>query len=235
MIHHLSVAAHDPKAVAEFFAELTDGVAIDFPPNPGSYMAFTLDPRKGTGVEVYPAGSLHVSRTAKARRDLHPRRGQQSIERSAPPTSPSVSEAHGAAEGGGALAKARPAGIASSAIGRRPLPRGGRVWIENAWLVEVLPPVFAEEYLGFANQVAGMANPNSALDSHQPQAQGDVVERVSTAHAGRGRSPGRAPSRRQAEAQPQSRAWDAAHSAGDIGVGFDVPAAAQGRKHRLVD
>ena len=39
MIHHLSVAARDPKQVADFFAELMGGFAVPFPPNPGGYMA----------------------------------------------------------------------------------------------------------------------------------------------------------------------------------------------------
>ena len=53
--------------------------------------------------------------------------------------------------------------------------RGGHfhvveVWVENAWLIEILPPVFADEYLGFANGVGALADPNIALSSHQPQA-----------------------------------------------------------------
>jgi hypothetical protein len=161
MIHHLSVAAQNPKAVADFFAELMAGVAIDFPPNPGGYMAFAPD-GKGTGVEVYPAGSLMVpngdegavfTRAAPAGRS---------------PTHFALSVTKSAAEVE-ALAAARGWDCFTC-------DRGGHfhvveVWIENAWLVEVLPPSFAEEYLGFANAVSEMADPNSALDSHQPKAE----------------------------------------------------------------
>jgi hypothetical protein len=52
--------------------------------------------------------------------------------------------------------------------------RGGHfhvieVWIDNTWLVEVLPPTFAAEYLGFADAVTELEDPNTALDSHKPQ------------------------------------------------------------------
>src|SRR6516225_8924455 len=55
MIHHLSIAAHDPKHVAGVLAELMGGVAVPFPPNPGSFFALQLD-QHGSGVEVHPAG-----------------------------------------------------------------------------------------------------------------------------------------------------------------------------------
>jgi hypothetical protein len=56
MIHHLSIAARDPKQAAEVLAELMGGTAVPFPPNPGSFFALQLD-EHGSGVEVYPAGT----------------------------------------------------------------------------------------------------------------------------------------------------------------------------------
>ena len=56
MIHHLSIAARDPKHVAGVLAELMGGTAVTFPPNPGSFFALQLD-EHGSGVEVYPAGT----------------------------------------------------------------------------------------------------------------------------------------------------------------------------------
>lgn len=168
MIHHLSVAANDPKSVAEFFAELTGGVAVDFPPNPGSYMAFAPD-GNGTGVEVYPAGSVLLPNADEGA--IFTRRAAQTPERSA--THFAISVSRSAAE------------VAAMAAARGwdcfTCDRGGHfhvveVWVENAWLVEVLPPVFAEEYLGFANQVTGLSDPNTALGAHQPQAA--TLERV---------------------------------------------------------
>ncbi|OYW30338.1 MAG: hypothetical protein B7Z44_01375 [Caulobacter sp. 12-67-6] len=57
MIHHLSVSAADPQGVGEFFADLMNGVVVDFPPNPGSCMVFKAD-GLGTAIEIYPAGSV---------------------------------------------------------------------------------------------------------------------------------------------------------------------------------
>ena len=56
MIHHLSIAARNPKQSAEVLAELMGGTAVPFPPNPGSFFALQLD-EHGSGVEVYPAGT----------------------------------------------------------------------------------------------------------------------------------------------------------------------------------
>ena len=56
MIHHLSIAAQDPKRAADTLAELMGGTAVPFPPNPGSFFALQLD-EHGSGVEVYPAGT----------------------------------------------------------------------------------------------------------------------------------------------------------------------------------
>src|SRR5258707_6816692 len=56
MIHHLSIAARDPKQAAGVLAELMGGTAVPFPPNPGSFFALQLDDH-GSGVEVYPAGT----------------------------------------------------------------------------------------------------------------------------------------------------------------------------------
>lgn len=168
MIHHLSVAAQDPKGVAEFFAELMDGVAVDFPPNPGAYMAFARD-GKGTAVEVYPAGSVMAPNAESGA--VFARRPALPVERSA--THFAISAANDVADVE-AMAAARGWDCFTC-------DRGGHfhvveVWIENAWLVEVLPPAFASEYLGFANAVAGLADPNTALGSHQPQAA--TLERV---------------------------------------------------------
>ena len=49
MIHHLSVSAADPKSAAEFFADVMNGVVVDFQPNPGSYMVFKADGRRDMG------------------------------------------------------------------------------------------------------------------------------------------------------------------------------------------
>jgi len=161
MIHHLSVSARDPNAVGDFFAELIGGVSVDFPPNPGSRMVFKAD-GKGTAVEIYPAGTVMV-----------PNGEPGSIFVQNPATGPERSPTHFAvsvdhsAETIHEMARAR--GWESYVCDRGGHFHVVEVWIENAWLVEALTPAFAEEYLGFANAVTDMADPNRALDSHQPQ------------------------------------------------------------------
>lgn len=162
MIHHISVPAKDPKSVADFFAELTGGVVVDFPPNPGGYMTLAPD-NHGTGVEVYPAGSVMLPNADAGA--IFDRRPAPAIERS--PTHFALSVAISAAE---VMAVARGRGWDSFICARGADFHVVEVWIENAWLVEVLPPPFAEEYLGFAARVSAMAEPTRALQAHAPQA-----------------------------------------------------------------
>jgi hypothetical protein len=54
MIHHVSIAAHDPKHVADVLAELMRGRNYPFPGGvPDSWIAVSGDPH-GTAIEVYP-------------------------------------------------------------------------------------------------------------------------------------------------------------------------------------
>lgn len=58
MLFHLSIAAHDPKHVAEVIAEMWRGEALYFPPvTPGSWIAMAGDDR-GTAIEVYPIDTV---------------------------------------------------------------------------------------------------------------------------------------------------------------------------------
>lgn len=158
MIHHLSVAAHDPKAVAGFFAELFDGVCIDFRPHPGSYMALKADGH-GTGVEVYPAGSVLVPDGADGGAFL--RRPVEGPQRTATHFALSVEADLATVQ---AMAEAR--GWACHVCNRGGNFRVVEVWIENDWLVEILPPAFAAEYVGFVGAAMRMTDPNRALAPH---------------------------------------------------------------------
>lgn len=55
MVHHLSIAAQNPKQVASVLAELFQGEAFPFPDAryPDSYVALTFDVH-GTVVDVHP-------------------------------------------------------------------------------------------------------------------------------------------------------------------------------------
>jgi len=162
VIHHLSVSAIDPQGVAEFFADIMGGVAVDFPPNPGSQMVFKAD-GMGTAIEIYPAGSVMVPNGDPGA--VFVRQAEAAERRSPTHFALSVSMERQAVLDR-AAAKGWDAFVCD---------RGGHfhvieVWVENAWLVEILPLDFAAEYLSFANAVTEMATPDAALDTHQPQA-----------------------------------------------------------------
>ena len=142
MIHHLSIAACNPEHAANVLAECMDGITIPFPPNPGSYFALALD-EHGTGVEVYPAGT-----------EMQP----NGIDGSSFIKNPPAANGYGATHF--ALSVALEADQIE-AIARREgwkcyrCSRGGffdvmELWIENAVLVELLPPSFAAQYKAFA-------------------------------------------------------------------------------------
>jgi hypothetical protein len=57
MIHHISLAVHNPLHVAEVVAELWQGRAIPFPNHPGCYIAIALD-QYGTAIEFLPKGTV---------------------------------------------------------------------------------------------------------------------------------------------------------------------------------
>jgi hypothetical protein len=158
MIHHLSIPAHDPKKVAEVFAELFDGVCIQFPPNPGSYMAFARD-NHGTAVEVYPADSV-MKPNGQPGADFV-RTGQATA---FSPVHFALSVEHGLAD--------------IEALARREgwqcyvCDRGGHfnvveLWLENRFLVELLPPEFAARYVSFAAEITQADHPSILMRSHE--------------------------------------------------------------------
>jgi len=138
MIHHLSIAARDPKQAAGVLAELMGGTAVPFPPNPGSFFALQLD-EHGSGVEVYPAGTV-----------LQP----------AGPVGGSFVRNEARSYGATHFALSVPTdGTTVQAIAARAgwqcfdCNRGPfhviEVWVENETMVEILPPDYAAEYLAF--------------------------------------------------------------------------------------
>jgi hypothetical protein len=138
MIHHLSIAARDPKRVAEVLAELMGGTAVPIPPHPGSWFALQLD-EHGSSVEVYPAGTelqpggSNGARFAKrwaAGRGYGPTHFALSVVAAADTVE----------------AICRREGWQCFLCNRRPF-HVMEVWVENESLVEILPPAFTGEYL----------------------------------------------------------------------------------------
>jgi hypothetical protein len=56
MLHHISIAVHNPLHVAQVLAEIFKGRVVPFPFNPGSYATLAGD-EFGTLIELYPLGS----------------------------------------------------------------------------------------------------------------------------------------------------------------------------------
>jgi hypothetical protein len=140
MIHHLSIAAHDPKHVAGVLAELMGGAAVPFPPNPGSFFALQLD-EHGSGVEVYPAGTeLQPGGADGAGFAKRPHGG-----RGFGPTHFALSVA---TQADTVEAIARREGWQCFRCNRGPF-HVIEVWVENQSMVEILPPDYAAEYLAF--------------------------------------------------------------------------------------
>ena len=139
MIHHLSIAARDPKHVAGVLAEFMGGKAVPFPPNPGSFFALQLD-EHGSGVEVYPAGT-----------ELQPG-GSDGAGFAKKPEGRGYGPTHFA------LSVAAQADAVEAIAGREGWQcyrcnRGPfhviEVWVENESMVEILPPEYAAEYLAW--------------------------------------------------------------------------------------
>ena len=139
MIHHLSIAARDPKQAAAILAELMGGTAVPFPPNPGSFFALQLDDH-GSGVEVYPAGTeLEPNGSTGGTFVKQPKGrgfGATHFALSVATDATTVEEI------------ARRAGWNCFVCNRGPF-HVIEVWVENETMVEILPPDFASEYLAF--------------------------------------------------------------------------------------
>jgi hypothetical protein len=161
MIHHLSIAARNPKHVAGVLAELMGGKAVPFPPNPGSFFALQLD-EHGSGVEVYPAGT-----------ELQPGGSDGGGFVKKP-------EARGFGPTHFALSVATDAGKVDAIAAREGWQcfrcnRGPfhviEVWVENETMVEILPPEYAAEYLAFTRPDkigAAMAAAAPQASRHRP-------------------------------------------------------------------
>jgi hypothetical protein len=59
MIHHISIAVHNPLHVSQVFAEILQGQSMPFPEHPGSYIALAFDTH-GTMIEFHPFGTTLI-------------------------------------------------------------------------------------------------------------------------------------------------------------------------------
>jgi hypothetical protein len=164
MIHHLSIAAHNPKHAADVLAEMMGGTAVPFPPNPGSFFALQLDDH-GSGVEVYPADTVlepngDVGGTFSKRAGLN---GYGS-------THFALSVATDAAT---VKSIAKREGWKCFDCNRGPF-HVIEVWVENNLMVEILPPEYAREYLDFTRPdkfIAALSNAPRQTARHRQAAE----------------------------------------------------------------
>lgn len=135
MIFHLSIPAHDPKAVAAALASLLGGRRFDFHAFRRAQIVLVGD-EHGTAVEVYP----HTSELVPGPEMVSARPSRRETAHSA---------SHFAIET--QLAEAKIHAICDDLgwLSRR-CDRGPfeliEVWIENEFLVELLPPDLAARY-----------------------------------------------------------------------------------------
>jgi hypothetical protein len=138
MLFHMSIAAHDPKRVAEVIAEFWGGEAFPFPPvSDNGWIAVAGDTR-GTALEVYPADV--VLRETDGDADAHGEATGQTA----------FTATHGAI----ATALDQQAVMAIAAREGWPAKyrkRGGmfgvvELWIEDRQMMEILTPEMQDEY-----------------------------------------------------------------------------------------
>lgn len=143
MIHHVSIPAHDPVRVAAVLAELMGGRDYPFPgPLPGARMAVSGDPY-GTMIEVYPDTTV-----------MAPGAGDAPVAygTAEPPAVAgfhvliSVPHDRDGIERIGAAAGWRTRWFARAAPGKPPVFHVMELWVENRFLLEVVPAEMVAGY-----------------------------------------------------------------------------------------
>ena len=136
MLFHASIPADDPERVARAIAELWGGCVTPFPPCAGAFIAWADDERR-TVVDVFPRGRQHV-----------PAPGEFTL-RDAAALSP-FSEAHLAMGTKLSAEQVLALGARERWLAQRS-SRGGlfevvELWLENKFLLEILPAPELERY-----------------------------------------------------------------------------------------
>lgn len=141
MIHHISIAANRPLHVAQVLAELCQGQTAPFPAHAGSYLVLALDPH-GTMIEIHPHGT-----------ELRPGREDEASYVSHNPLASAYTAVHAAISVSTSEAQIRNIAAREGWQVMRCDRQGYfeviELWIENQWLLELLPPNLAPQYLAF--------------------------------------------------------------------------------------
>ncbi|MBS0520632.1 MAG: hypothetical protein JSR90_18185 [Proteobacteria bacterium] len=144
MIHHFSLPARDPFKVAKVLAALIGGRAFRFPgPLPGAAMAVSGD-RHGTMIEVYPETVVMTPGDGEGPIAYQPMAGERSYAGFHALLSVPLDRA--TIERIGTEAGWRTKFFSRAAPGRPPVFHVIEVWVENRFLLEVVPADMIEVY-----------------------------------------------------------------------------------------
>jgi hypothetical protein len=150
MFHHISIAVNRPLQVANVLAEVLQGRCFPFPPHEGSYIVI-VDDGFGTGIELYPADT-----------QLTPELEQVGFSSGNAQTFTSVHAALSVS-----VSQEQIVQIADREGWLvRLCDRGAfkviEFWVENKFMLELLTPEMAKEYLQFAHTAGYEAFLNQA-------------------------------------------------------------------------
>jgi len=157
MIAHVSVPARDPRQTARLLATLIDGEVFAFPVVPGACIAVARD-GSGLAIEVYPDTLAHHPGSGDPDPAAVPAGPQtQPWEDQIVPDGPQLrpSAFHLALvsrlDADAVVGLAQAAGFRAVRCDRAGVFRLVEVWLDNAFLVEVLDTTEADRYRQFMN------------------------------------------------------------------------------------
>jgi hypothetical protein len=138
MIHHISISARDPRHVAGVLAEFWQGYAMPFAPFPGAYIVMPGD-EHGSAIEISPLGTELAP--GMAGEEVQPTRNEDVSPYTATHAALSVS-----------ISEERIRELAAREGWRAETFNRGpfsvvEVWVENRFLIEMLPPSMQGDYL----------------------------------------------------------------------------------------
>ena len=137
MLFHASIPADEPQRVARVIAELWGGEVLPFPPFPDAYIAMAGDEHR-TALEAYPRGREHVPAPAEYAVRTNPMPSPHSQVHLAIGTVLSAEAV---------LACARREGWSAQRSSRGGLFDVIELWVENKFLLEVLPEAEQRRYV----------------------------------------------------------------------------------------
>jgi len=143
MIHHLSIAAHNPLHVAHVLAEVWQGQVFKFLPHPGGYIVVPHD-QYGSAIEVYPLGN-----------QLAPGPDQEAVQVVHQPDIHNLVATHAAISVPTSEAQIRQIADREGwrvVVCDRSAFKVIEFWIENRLMLELLTPKMAAQYLEFTQQ-----------------------------------------------------------------------------------